>query len=193
MLAVIHATAIMIWWNKDMCVVFVHHVGRSTVKIKTDRTRRLQSTQWFKLRINKLRYIKFIKFAFSIYAVAQPSGSSWVELVGCSRRGRPAGRRVELDRHVCRLRCRARFTSVSVLHCWTARHWCSGCHSDSYTDRPVTRFTIPPAICRKSPFLTHPTRIWRPRGGWPRSNFADLWRQRTRPLALLVCSYVEPL
>jgi len=33
---------------------FIHHVGRNTVKIKTDRTDRLQSTQWFKLRILRI-------------------------------------------------------------------------------------------------------------------------------------------
>jgi len=37
----------------------------------------------------------------------------------------------------------------------------------------VTVFEILPVICRKSPILTHPTCIWPPRRGWPRSNFAE--------------------
>ena len=36
----------------NICRLFTMHVGRNTVKIKTDRTDRLQTTQWFKLRIN---------------------------------------------------------------------------------------------------------------------------------------------
>ena len=38
--------------NHYQYMSFIHHAGRNTVKIKTDRTDRLQSTQWFKLRIN---------------------------------------------------------------------------------------------------------------------------------------------
>jgi len=42
-----------VWRRKiDSGNVVIHHVGRNTVKIKTGRTDRLQSTQWFKLRIN---------------------------------------------------------------------------------------------------------------------------------------------
>jgi len=33
-------------------------------------------------------------------------------------------------------------------------------------------------ICRKSPILTHPTCIWRPRRGRPRSNFAEIFGVR---------------
>jgi len=32
-----------------------------------------------------------------------------------------------------------------------------------------------PAICQKSPILTHPTCIWRHRRGWPPSNFAEIF------------------
>jgi len=38
-----------------------------------------------------------------------------------------------------------------------------------------TVFEIEPAICRKSPILTHLTYIWRPRRGWSPSNFAEIF------------------
>ena len=36
-------------------------------------------------------------------------------------------------------------------------------------------FEIQLVISQKSPILTHPTCIWRPRRGWLRSNFADIF------------------
>ena len=41
-----------------------------------------------------------------------------------------------------------------------------------------TGFEIEPAICRKSLILTHPACIWRPRRGWPRSIFAEIFGTR---------------
>jgi len=60
-----------------------------------------------------------------------------------------------------------------------------------------TIFQIWPAICRKSPILTHPTCIWRPRVGWSRSNFAEIFRIRKLDslgyrVVLFVLSYVYP-
>ena len=37
-----------------------------------------------------------------------------------------------------------------------------------------TVFRNKPVICRKSPILTHPTSIWRPRRWWSLSNFAEI-------------------
>jgi len=50
-------------------------------------------------------------------------------------------------------------------------------------------------ICRKSPILTHPTCIWRPRMGWSRSNFAEIFCIRkleslSYRVVLFVWSYV---
>ena len=41
-----------------------------------------------------------------------------------------------------------------------------------------TVFDIYPVISQKSPILTHPTCIRRPRRGWPRSNFAEIFGVR---------------
>ena len=44
-----------------------------------------------------------------------------------------------------------------------------------------TIFEIQLVICRNSPTLPYPTSIWRPRWGWPRSNFEKkIWRHKTR-------------
>jgi len=42
----------------------------------------------------------------------------------------------------------------------------------------ILPFSRWPVICRKSPILTHPTCIWRPRKGWPRWNFAEIFGVR---------------
>jgi len=63
-----------------------------------------------------------------------------------------------------------------------------GAHTTSYstlietTRLCCTVFEIKPAICRKSPILTHLTCIWRPHKGWyiPVEFRGDLWRQKTR-------------
>jgi len=76
-------------------------------------------------------------------------------------------------------------------------------HTTSYSTlieamrQSCTVFEIYRAICRKSPVLTYPTCIWHPRMGWPRSNFAEIFRfwkidSLGYCVALLVCSYVEP-
>ena len=57
-------------------------------------------------------------------------------------------------------------------------------HTTSYLTLIVTMclsftvFEIEPAICRKSPILTHPTCIRRYRRGWRRSNFAEIFGGR---------------
>ena len=44
-----------------------------------------------------------------------------------------------------------------------------------------TVFELQLVICRNSPTLPYPTCIWRPRWGWPQSNFEkNIWRQKTR-------------
>ena len=58
-----------------------------------------------------------------------------------------------------------------------------------------TVFEIQPVICRKSSILTLPTCIWRPRRGWPRSNFAEIFGNRKLEslgyhVVLFVWSYV---
>jgi len=58
-----------------------------------------------------------------------------------------------------------------------------------------TVFEILTAICRKSPILTHPTCIWRPRRGWSWSNFAAIFGVRKLEslgyrVVLFVSSYV---
>ena len=49
-------------------------------------------------------------------------------------------------------------------------------------------------ICRNSPTLPYPTSIWRPRWGWPRSNFEKMiWHQKTRVPGLscgVVCVFL---
>ena len=47
-----------------------------------------------------------------------------------------------------------------------------------------TVFEIQPVIYRKSPILTHPTCIWRPRRGLPRSNVAEIFGVRILVLGL---------
>jgi len=49
------------------------------------------------------------------------------------------------------------------------------------TDRVVDILVI----CRKSPILTHPTCIWCPHRGWPRSNFVEIFGTRKRVPGLL--------
>ena len=44
-----------------------------------------------------------------------------------------------------------------------------------------TVFEIQPVICRNSPTLPYPTSIWRPRMGWPRSNFEKIFGIRRVP------------
>jgi len=74
-------------------------------------------------------------------------------------------------------------------------------HTTSYstlietTRLSCTVFAILPVICRKSPILTHPTCIRRPRRGWPRSNFAEIFGTRKLEslgyrVVLFVWSYV---
>jgi len=41
-----------------------------------------------------------------------------------------------------------------------------------------TIFEIEPVICQRLPILTHPTCIWCPCRGWPRSNFAKIFGTR---------------
>jgi len=56
-------------------------------------------------------------------------------------------------------------------------------HTTSYSTlietmhRPIscTVFEIWRVICRNSPTLSYPTSIWRPRWGWPRSNFGKIF------------------
>jgi len=54
-------------------------------------------------------------------------------------------------------------------------------HATSYSTLTETMFLsftvfeIEPVICQKSPILTHPTCIWRPRRGLSRSNFAEIF------------------
>ena len=37
------------------------------------------------------------------------------------------------------------------------------------------RFRAIPVIYQKSPILSHPTCLWRPSRGWPKSNFAEIF------------------
>jgi len=59
-----------------------------------------------------------------------------------------------------------------------------GAHATSYSTLTETMFLsftvfeIEPVICQKSPILTHPTCIWRPRRGLSRSNFAEIFGVR---------------
>jgi len=52
-----------------------------------------------------------------------------------------------------------------------------------------TVFEIKPVIRRKSPILIHPTCIRRPRRGWPRSNFVEIFgtRKLVSPWAIVWC------
>jgi len=58
---------------------------------------------------------------------------------------------------------------------------CDREHATSYSTLietvhlPCTVFEMWPAICRKSPILTHPACIWRPCRDLPRSNFAEIF------------------
>jgi len=53
-----------------------------------------------------------------------------------------------------------------------------------------TVFEIQLVICGKSPILTHPTCIWCPRRGWPRSNFAEIFVIRKTRVPGLSCGVV---
>jgi len=61
----------------------------------------------------------------------------------------------------------------------------------SYMRLSCTVFETYPVICRKSPILIHPTCIWRPLRGWPRSNFAEIFcTRKVDSLGYRVVSYV---
>ena len=47
-------------------------------------------------------------------------------------------------------------------------------------------FEIQWLICRNLPILTYPTCIWCPRWRWPKSNFADFWRQKLESLGTVM-------
>jgi len=56
-----------------------------------------------------------------------------------------------------------------------------------------TVFEIWPVICRKWPILTHPTYIWRPHTGLPRSNFAKIFGVRKlESSAIQCCCFYDP-
>jgi len=57
-----------------------------------------------------------------------------------------------------------------------------------------TVFEIQPVICGKSPILTHPTCIWCPRRGWPRSNFAEIFGiRKLESLGYRVVLFCDPM
>ena len=56
-----------------------------------------------------------------------------------------------------------------------------------------TVFEIQPVICRKSPILTHPTCIWRPRGGDPgRLSRKSLASENQSPWGIVWCCLCDP-